>query len=105
MRRIAWRRAERALDHCGNLIIIDCPRPARAGLVQKTLDPIPQEPTSPFAHCMLMHTQLRSDRFARDTIRAAQNDPAALIGSVPHDADAPAAQDRPVRQNSAPTAP
>jgi hypothetical protein len=46
--------------------------------LQKTLDPIPQEPTSSLAHRMFMHTQLRRDHFARHTIRAAQNDPAAL---------------------------
>jgi osmotically-inducible protein OsmY len=43
MRRIFWRRTQRALDHSGNLIIIDRARPARASFIQGALRCDPSE--------------------------------------------------------------
>src|SRR3954471_1467650 len=49
MRGIFWRRTQRALDHSGNLIIIDRARPARASFIQEPFDAILQKPSTPFA--------------------------------------------------------
>jgi hypothetical protein len=47
MRAIFWRRTQRALDHSGNLIIIDRARPARASFIQEPFDAILQKPSTP----------------------------------------------------------
>src|SRR4029453_14379437 len=76
--RIVGCRAQRALDHCRDLIVVDRPRPARSGLVQQTLDTIAQEAPPPLADGMLVHAQLRRDDLAWDAISAPKNDPAPL---------------------------
>ena len=47
MRGVLWRRAERALDDGGDLIVIDCPRSARTGLVQQPFDAVLQKASTP----------------------------------------------------------
>ena len=66
MRGIFWRRTQRALDHSGNLIIIDRARPARASFIQEPFDAILQKPSTPFADRVLMNAKLVCNRLARN---------------------------------------
>ena len=78
MRGIFWRRTQRALDHSGNLIIIDRARPARASFIQEPFDAILQKPSTPFADRVLMNAKLVCNRLARYPVGAPQDGPTAL---------------------------
>ena len=78
MRGIFGRRTQRALDHSGNLIIIDRARPARASFIQEPFDAILQKPSTPFADRVLMNPKLVCNRLAGNPIRAPQDGPTAL---------------------------
>jgi hypothetical protein len=72
------RRAKRALDHGGDLIIIDRARPARTGFVQKPFDAVLEKAPPPFADRMLVNAQLRRNHLAGNAFGASEDDPAAL---------------------------
>src|SRR5206468_6542068 len=78
MRGIFGRRTQRALDHSGNLIIIDRGRPARASFIQEPFDAILQRPSTPFADRVLMNAKLVCNRLARNPVGAPQDGPTAL---------------------------
>ena len=66
------------LDDSGDLIVLNGAWPARASLVQQTVQAILQKTPPPFAHCVFMATQFRRNLFARQAIRTAQDHPAAV---------------------------
>jgi hypothetical protein len=75
---IRRRRAERALDHGGDLIIIDRSRPPWTSLIQEALDAILQKTPTPLPDRILVNAQLTGNRFAGRAIRTPQNNPAAV---------------------------
>lgn len=78
MGRIFRCRLQRLLDDLGDLSICYAARPARAILITETLNPMLGKPPAPLANGMLGMAQLGSDLFARQTIRASQNNPAPV---------------------------
>src|SRR3954447_7465759 len=80
MRGIFWRRTQRALDHSGNLIIIDRTRPARASFIQEPFDAILQKPSTPFADRVLMNAKLVCNR-CRAILRCADGIPSKSSGT------------------------
>jgi len=103
MRGIFWRRTQRALDHSGNLIIIDRARPARASFIQEPFDAILQKPSTPFADRVLMNAKLVCNRLARNPVGAPQDGPTALrVMTAPPDGPGPAASDMTVHPGSEP---
>src|SRR5215217_7924346 len=91
--RVSWPRAQRPLNHGGDLLIVDRPGTSWSGFVQQALDTIPQEAPAPFADRVLVHSQLGSDDLAWDPISAAQDDPASLRHRARH----PPATDLPLQ--------
>src|SRR4051812_4968727 len=86
MRGIFWRRTQRALDHSGNLIIIDRARPARASFIQEPFDAILQKPSTPFADRVLMNAKLVCNRLAQESRRRTAGWPdSAPIMTAPPD--------------------
>ena len=78
MRCVDWRRAERALDHGGNLIVLDRSRSAGTGLVKQPLDAILQKSPTPLANSVFMDAKLGRNGLARHAVRASQDNPASL---------------------------
>ena len=77
MRGVVWRRAERAFNNGGNLIVLDCSRSAGTGLIQEPFDTVLQKPPTPFADSMLVDAKLIRNGLARHAISAPQDNPAA----------------------------
>ena len=84
VRRVARLLAERALDHIGHAFVLDAARPARARLIDETVEPVLREPAAPLAHGVLVDAELGRHCLAGQSVRAAQNDPAALRHGPPH---------------------
>ena len=59
-----------ALDHGGDLIVVNRPRPAWTGLIKKTFHAVLQETAPPLAHGVFVDTELGRNRFARDALGA-----------------------------------
>jgi hypothetical protein len=78
VRCIGWRRAQRALNHGGNLIVVDRPWPAGSGLVQQPFDTVLQKTTTPFPDRVFVHAKLGSNGLALNAVSAAQNDATSL---------------------------
>ena len=78
MRGVAWRRAERAFDNGGNLVVLDRPRPAGTGFIQEPFDTVLQKPPTPFANSMLMDAKLTRNGLARQADSASQDNSSAL---------------------------
>src|SRR5438552_14172271 len=57
VRCILWRRAQRALDHGGDLIIIDRSRSTRTSLIQEPFDAVHQKAPTPLPDRVLMDAQ------------------------------------------------
>jgi hypothetical protein len=82
VRGVPWRGPERALDDGGDLIVIDCPRSARTGLVQQPFDAVLQKASTPLPDRVLMDAEFARNGFARNAIRASQ-DNATAFGQRP----------------------
>jgi hypothetical protein len=78
VRRILWRGAERALDHGGDLIIINRSRSAWTSLIQEPFDAVLEKAPTPLPDRVLMEAELACDGLAGRAIRASEDDPAAL---------------------------
>ena len=78
MRGVPWRGTEGALDDRGDLIIIDRSRSAGTSFVQQALDAVLQKASTPLSDCVLVEAEFARDGFARDAIRASQDDAAAF---------------------------
>ena len=78
MRGVAWRRAERAFDNGGNLVVLDRPRSAGTGFIQEPFDTVLQKTPTPFADSVLVDAKLTRNGLARQAISAPQDNPAAL---------------------------
>jgi hypothetical protein len=78
MRRILRRRAQRALDHGGHLIVVDRSRSSWASLVQQAFDAIRQESPTPLPDGVLVEPEFIGDGFAQQAIGASQDDVASL---------------------------
>jgi hypothetical protein len=78
VRRIDRRRAQRPLDHGGNLIVVDGSRAARAGLVEQAIAAILQKPTAPLANGVFVEAEFGSCRLAWQAIRTSQHRAASL---------------------------
>jgi len=70
--------AKRALDHRGDLVILDRSRPARTSLVQQSFHTILEEAPAPLADRVFVHAQLDRDDLALDAVGATKNDPATF---------------------------
>jgi hypothetical protein len=53
-----------------DLIVIDCPRSARTGLVQQPFDAVLQKASTPLPDRVLMDAEFARNGFARNAIRA-----------------------------------
>lgn len=75
---IGRRRAQRPLDYSGDVIVIDCARPAGARLIEQLVDMIGQKAPTPLADRMLVNAKFCRYDLALQTLGAAQNNPASL---------------------------
>jgi hypothetical protein len=75
---VGWRRTKRALDHGGDLIIVDRSRPAGARFVQQAFDAFLQKAPPLLADSMLVNAKLGGDGFAWSALCSPKNDPAAF---------------------------
>jgi len=75
VRCIFWRGAERALDHSGDLIIVNRSRPPWTSLIQEPFDAVRQKAPTPLPDRVFMDAELARDGFARDAVRASEDDP------------------------------
>ena len=75
---VVWRRAERAFDNGGNLVVLDRSRSDGTGFIHEPFDTVLQKPPTPFADGMLVDAKLTRNGLARNAISALQNNPAAL---------------------------
>jgi hypothetical protein len=71
-------RAQRPLDHGGNLIVVDSSRSAGANLIKQPIAAILQKSATPLANCVLVEAELGSHILARQAVRTSQNDAASL---------------------------
>jgi hypothetical protein len=71
-------RTKRALDHGGDLIIVDRSRSAGARFVQQAFDAVLQKAPPPLADSMLVNAKVGGDGFAWSALCAPKNDPAAF---------------------------
>jgi hypothetical protein len=78
VRRIDWRRAQRPLDYCSNLIVVDRSRPAGASLVKQTIAAILQKSATPLANGVFVEAEFSRNILARQAVRASQNDATPL---------------------------
>jgi hypothetical protein len=78
MRSVRGRRLERPLNNGGHLVVADAARPARTGLVQKSVHSVRKKPAPPFAHRVLVHGKFSRNDLVLQPIGAAQHDPASL---------------------------
>ena len=70
VRGVVWRRAERAFDNGGNLVVLDRSRSAGTGLIQEPLDAVLQKPPTPFADSMLVDAKLTCNGLSWHAISA-----------------------------------
>jgi hypothetical protein len=75
---VGRRRAQRALNDGGNLIVIDRAWPAGPHLIQQAFDAILQEPPPPLAHGVFVNAQFSRNRLTGQAIATSQDDPAAF---------------------------
>src|SRR3954453_23818490 len=94
MRGIFWRRTQRALDHSGNLIIIDRARPARASFIQGALRCDPSETVDAICRPCAHECQARLQPTCSQSRRRTAGWPdSAPIMTAPPDGPGPAASD------------
>jgi hypothetical protein len=78
VRRVGRRRAQRPLDHGGDLIVVDGSRAARAGLVKQAITAILQKSATPLANGVFVEAEFGSHGLAWQAIRTPQDRAAAL---------------------------
>src|SRR5258708_25266449 len=73
-----WRRLQGQPDRLGDLVIADLARPARTGLVQKSVQALLGKSPAPFADCVLDSARAFGDRLVFQPVRRQQDDLRAL---------------------------
>ncbi|MHC2627451.1 hypothetical protein ACVIU7_004982 [Bradyrhizobium liaoningense] len=99
------RRTQRAIDHGGNLIVVDGARAARACLVKQAITAILQKSAARLANGVFVEAEFGSHRLAWQAIRPPQDRAASLRkATAQHDDDELASPSTPAPADSAPTA-
>jgi hypothetical protein len=78
VRRVGRRRAQRPLDHGGDLIVVDGARAARSRFIKQAITPIPQKSAAPLANSVFMDAEFGSYGLAWQAIRTPQDRAASL---------------------------
>ncbi len=105
LRRLGRRRTQRAIDHGGNLIVVDGARAARACLVKQAITAILQKSAARLANGVFVEAEFGSHRLAWQAIRPPQDRAASLRkATAQHDDDELASPSTPAPADSAPTA-
>src|SRR5258708_5454273 len=78
VRGVFWRRLYGQPDRLGALVIADLARPARTGLVQKSVQALLGKSPAPFADCVLDSARAFGDRLVFQPVRRQQDDLRAL---------------------------